>query len=341
MQLNSVIMMDRVAFGGAALGDTLAVRGVLSGSLSLAGGLAVTLLCAEFFLPLRLLGSYFHVAMSGVAAAHSIFRLLDIKTEADGARLLPEGRMSVQFRDVTFAYERERPVLNGVGLTLAPGRLVSLAGVSGCGKSTVAALLSGRRRGYAGEISIGGEELRTVARASLQSRVTLVAHDGYVFAGTVAENLRLARPEADDAALGEALRQVRLEDFFASRQGLATPLAERGANLSGGQRQRLCIARALLQNSAVYIFDEATSNIDAESEAAIMAAVRRLARDKTVLLISHRLANLIRSDRIYLLSGGRIAETGSHEELMASRGLYARLYEEQRRLERRGKGAAS
>jgi ABC-type multidrug transport system fused ATPase/permease subunit len=210
---------------------------------------------------------------------------------------------------------------------------VSLAGTSGCGKSTVAAILSGARRGYAGSVTIGGIELRDVLRENLQSHVTRVTHEGYVFGGTVADNLRLAKPDVSVSEMKDALTATRLWDFFATQDGLDTVLTERGTNLSGGQRQRLCIARALLRGSDIYIFDEATSNIDSESEEAVMDVVRELAKTKTVLLISHRLANSVHADCIYLMEGGRIMESGRHTELLKHGGAYARLYNEQRELE--------
>ncbi|MDR0435122.1 MAG: ABC transporter ATP-binding protein/permease, partial [Gracilibacteraceae bacterium] len=272
------------------------------------------------------------------SAGERIFQVLSLTPPEDGGENLPAGRLPVEIKGLSFTYPGgERPVLRDVNLTVPARGLTALAGVSGSGKSTVAALLAGRRRGYGGSVAVGGAELRHIARASLQSRVTLVEHEGYIFAGTVADNLKLAEPQATEAQMIQALRAVRLWDFFAAGDGLATAVTERGVNLSGGQRQRLRIARAILRDSDVYIFDEATSNIDAESEEAVMAAARSLAADKSVLLISHRLANLAVCARIYLLADGRVAETGNHAELLTRRGLYAQLYQEQDRLENYGK----
>ncbi|MDR2671640.1 MAG: ABC transporter ATP-binding protein/permease [Oscillospiraceae bacterium] len=341
MQLGSIAVMDLIAYGGAALGVLLAVLGHAGGALDLPGALTVTLLSAEFFLPLRLLGSYFHVAMSGLAASGRMFQILDAPLPEDGTGAPPPGPLTVSLRDVSFSYDPARAALSGVTLTLAPGRLVSLVGPSGGGKSTVAALLAGRRRGYAGQIGVGGVELRTLAREGLSRRVTLVTHEDFVFEGTVADNLRLARPDAPDEALTAALRQAQIWDFLESKGGLSMALAARGANLSGGQRQRLCLARALLRDSDVYLFDEATSNIDAESEDAVMAAVRALARTKAVLLISHRLANVVTSDQIHLLARGTVAESGTHAALLARGGAYARLWARQAELEQYAKGGAA
>ncbi|MDR0671733.1 MAG: ABC transporter ATP-binding protein/permease [Oscillospiraceae bacterium] len=341
MQLNSIVVMDLIAYGGAALGVLLAALGYANRSLDLPGALTVTLLAAEFFLPLRLLGSYFHIAMNGLSASGRMFQILDAPLPAEGRETPPAGPLTVSLRAVSFSYDPARAALSGVTCTLAPGRLVSLVGPSGSGKSTVAALLSGRRRGYAGQIDVGGVPLRALTRESLMRRVTLVTHEDFVFAGTVADNLRLARPDASDEALTAALRQARMWDFWEDKGGLSAELAARGANLSGGQRQRLCLARALLRDSDVYLFDEATSNVDAESEEAIVAAIRALARTKAVLLISHRLANAAVSDQIHLLERGVITESGTHAALLARGGAYARRWARQAELERYAKGGAA
>ncbi|MDR1329587.1 MAG: ABC transporter ATP-binding protein/permease [Oscillospiraceae bacterium] len=342
MQLASIIVMDIVAFGGAAAGVALAALSVPRGGGVINGGdiaraLTVALLSAEFFIPLRQLGSLFHVSMNGVAASERMFRLLDMELPPDGIGATPPSGGGISLRAVSYTYPgADRPALDGVTLDIPAGGLVSLVGVSGSGKSTVAALLCGARRGYTGEAALCGAPLCDISRKHLNAAVTLVPHDGYVFSGTVAENLRLAVPDAPDSALISALEKARLWDFFADGDGLDTRLDERGANLSGGQRQRLCLARGLLRDSEIYIFDEAASNIDTQSEAAIMEAVRELAETKTVLLITHRLACAVPSRKIYLLDGGSTAESGTHDELLALGGGYARLYNEQRELENYG-----
>ncbi len=339
MQLNSTSVMDVVAYGGAALGMITAASEYLAGDVSFRGALTVILLASEFFLPLRLLGSYFHIAMNGMAASDKIFRLLDMEEPKEGTKRLvlhnKEG-MDIAFQNVHFSYEADREILKGIHLHLPAGSFVSLVGESGCGKSTVAGLLSGRNRGYLGRIQVNGQELSALREADLMRQVTLVTHDSYLFKGTVEENLRMAKPDASGEELLSALAKVNLLGFLKTQKGLGTLLAERGSNLSGGQRQRLSLARALLHDTPVYIFDEATSNIDAESEDMILKVIHELARTKTVLLISHRLSNVVGSDCICFLREGRIEQTGTHEELMRRGGAYRELYVNQRELEKLG-----
>ena len=340
MQLNSTSVMDMVAYGGAAVGMAVAVGQFLGGSLSLSGCLTVLLLASEFFLPLRLLGSYFHIAMNGMAASDKIFRILDLPEPAAGTKVLPDTAPDIQLTNVSFQYEPDRPILKGVSLELKTGSFLSLVGESGSGKSTIAGLLSGKNRGYTGSITIGGVPLEQLRESELHRAVILVRHNSYLFKGTVEENLRMGNPDATAEQMEQALQEINLWGFLESGQGLATQLSERGANLSGGQCQRLAIARSLLADGQVYIFDEATSNIDAESEEMILAAIHRLAKRKTVLLISHRLANVVQSDCIYLLKDGHIQEQGTHQALLAQNGAYARLYNSQMALENFGMEAA-
>ena len=341
MQLNSISIMDLVAFGGAALGIGLAVGGYTVGRLDLGGLVLVLLLSADFFLPMRQLGSYFHIAMNGMAAADRIFRLLDTPEPDRGGARLPAGETAIRCRDLRFGYEPERPVLRKAELELPARGLVALVGESGCGKSTLAAILTGRVRGWQGDVTVGGLPLDTLDEADLLRTVTCLGHNAWLCKCTVAENLRLAAPGATDQQLWAALEQADLAEFVRQAGGLDAPVAERGANLSGGQRQRLALARALLHDSPVYIFDEATSNIDAESEEHILAQVRRLARSRAVLLITHRLAAAAGADRIYVLERGRTVQQGRHEELLAAGGLYARLWNTQQELEHEGEKEAA
>ena len=339
MQLNSVTLMDLMAYGGAGLGIISAVAAFAKGQITLTAALTILLLAADFFLPLRLLGSYFHIAMNGAASAEKIFRLLAAGEPADGTQEAGEDT-TLKLDYVTFGYENDRTILHDVSLCIPQGSFVSLVGESGCGKSTIAAILSGARTGYTGSVTLGGVPVQMLREESRLRTLTVVPHNAAIFRGTVGSNLRMAAPAADDAALWAALEEVNLAAFCRSQQGLDTPLHEGGSNLSGGQRQRLAMARALLHDSPIYLFDEATSNVDAESENDIMAAIRKLAGKKTVILISHRLANVVDSDCICVMDGGRIAEQGKHEALLAAGGVYSRLYNAQKQLEDLGEVSA-
>lgn len=338
MQLNSIIVMDVVAYGGAALGIIAVLREFAAGTVSLGGTVTMILLSAEFFIPMRLLGSFFHIAMNGMAASDRLFAILDLEEGQAGEECLGDGPASVIFRDVCFSYDGERQILDQVSFQLPENGLISLVGTSGCGKSTIAGLLTGRNRGYRGTIRIGGKELSWIQEDSLLSHVTMVSHNSYLFKGTVRENLLMAAPMATEKEMEAALKKVNLYEFLKSQRGLDTELMERGSNFSGGQCQRLALARALLHDTPIYIFDEATSNIDAESEEQIMEVIRELSKNHCVLLISHRLANAVDSQSIYVLSGGRLAEEGTHNELMGKKGIYAGLYSEQNILEAYGSG---
>lgn len=337
MQLNSTSVMDIVAYGGAAVGMVVALTEFAHGALSISDNLTIILLASEFFLPLRLLGSFFHIAMNGMAASDNIFRILDMEEPADGGCVLPEGALDIEFSDVHFSYgSGDREILKGINLSLPAGHFISLVGESGCGKSTIAGILSGRNKGYTGSVTIGGMELSDINETDLMKRVVLVRHNSYLFAGTVADNLRMAKRNATDEEMWSVLEKVNLKDFIESEDGLDTVIQEKAGNLSGGQSQRLGIARALLADAPVYIFDEATSNIDADSEEIIMNVIHEMAQTRTILLISHRLANVTDSDKIYMLKGGAIAESGTHEELMKLDGNYRHLYESQMELENYG-----
>ena len=340
MQLNSTSVMDIIAYGGAAAGMIVTLSEFMAGHLSLHGALMLILLAAEFFIPLRLLGSFFHIAMNGMAASDKIFALLDLPEPAEGTEELNDGEIGISFTGVHFSYEKDREILKGIDMEFPAGSFTAIVGTSGCGKSTAAAILMGRNKGYTGSVTVRGKELSDIREGSLMDHITLISHNSYLFRGTVEENLRMGKPDAAEAEMREALEKVNLWGFLQAQQGLGTPVAEKGGNFSGGQCQRLAIARALLHDTPVYIFDEATSNIDAESEEMIMEAVYSLAETKTVILISHRLANVVEADRIYMLRGGIAVETGTHEMLMKRNGEYAKLYRSQMELEQYGKEAA-
>ena len=358
MQLNSTSVMDIVAYGGAAVGMVVVLKEFFAGNVNFAGTLTIVLLASEFFIPLRLLGSFFHIAMNGMAASDKIFNLLGLEEPQDGTKDFPclneekieynakestENRMedgaivtsgnAIEFENIEFSYEENRKILKGISLSLPKGSFISLVGESGCGKSTIAGLLTGTLKGYQGKIAIGGVELSEIKEEEILKNITLIRHNSYLFKGTVEENLRMAKLDATEEELEAVLQKVNLLGFLREQQGLKTLLQEKGSNFSGGQCQRLALARGLLHDSPIYIFDEATSNIDAESEEMIMEVIHEMAKEKTVLLISHRLSNVIDSDCIYFLKDGRIAESGTHKELLMKEGAYANLYENQRKLE--------
>ena len=339
MQLNSVTIMDVIAYGGSALGVILAATQFRAGHVALSGALLIILLSADFFIPMRQLGSFFHIAMNGMAASEKIFRLLDLPEPPARTQACPDG--DIVCRGLHFSYTPEREILHGLDLVFPAGSFTSIVGASGCGKSTIASILMGRSRGYTGAVTVGGVPLADISEDSLMRHITYVSHQSYLFKGTVRENLRMARPDAPDNALWAVLRQVKLAAFLEQEQGLDTPLTEQGSNLSGGQRQRLAMARALLHDTPIYLFDEATSNVDAESENDIMAEIHALARRKTVILISHRLANVTVSDNIYVLDGGALAGQGTHDALLRAGGVYARLWDAQQALENYAKEGAA
>lgn len=340
MQLNSIIVMDIVALGGAVAGMAVALAFAAAGVVDLFGCLFIILISADFFLPMRQLGSYFHVAMNGIAASEKIFRLLGLPDPAPRP-LLPERGDHFSMGRVSFSYEEGRRVLDNVDIDVPSVGLTAIVGESGSGKSTVAALLSGRYDGYEGNVFLGGKQVRDIDRAALARYVTVVGLQARLFAGTVADNLRMAAPDATDEELWQALELARLADFLREQDGLATRLAENAANLSGGQRQRLSLACAIMHNSPVYIFDEATSNVDVESEQDIMDAICGLARYKAVVVISHRLVNAVPARRIYVLDHGVLAGAGTHEELLAGCAEYRALWDAQAELEKLSAGDAA
>ena len=341
MQLNSVSVMDIVAYAGSAVGVVIAVFQAANGTITLPQAFLIIMLAADFFLPLRLLGSFFHVAMNGMAASDKLFKLLDTPADEQGTQIPASFDSDIRLENVTFSYDGEKPVLNGISADIPKNSLVSVVGESGCGKSTVASLICGTTKGYKGSIKIDGVEVRDIDEKALMDNITAVNFNSYIFAGTVRDNLLMACPNASDDELIDALEKVNLWEFLSSQDGLDTALSQQGSNFSGGQRQRLAIARALLHDTPVYIFDEVTSNIDVESENDIMEVIREMSKTKTVLLISHRLENVVTSDMILLLDGGCIAESGTHSHLMQEKGKYYTMYSTQAQLEKYSKEAAA
>lgn len=333
MQLNSVIVMDIFAFAGAAAGIVVMLNSYAVGTVTFAGAFAFVFLAADFFIPLRTLGSFFHTATGGMAAAERMYRIIDAPEPACGTQAVTCTSVGIECRNVSYSYDGTRTVLQNADFTARPGGFVGITGASGSGKSTLAGILTGANLSYTGSVTIGGIDLRDISAESLRDTVTYVGFRGFLFAGTVRSNLLMARAGANDDELWEALSRCRIDDFVRRSGGLDAPVSAEGTNLSGGQRQRLAMARALLHDTPVYIFDEATSNIDADSEAAIIDAVAELARTKTVVMVSHRLAALRGCDKVYVFEAGRVVQTGTHEELAKQDGPYASLWARQAELE--------
>lgn len=340
MQLNSVSVMDIFAYAGSAVGVVIAIIQVKNGTITLPQAFLIIMLAADFFLPLRLLGSFFHVAMNGMAASDKLFKLLDTKEDEHGTEIPENLDGDIEIKDLSFSYDGEKNVLNDISATFKKHELISIVGESGCGKSTLASLLCGTTKGYSGSITIGGVEIKDIDEKTLMNNITAVNFNSYIFAGTVRENMLIADKSTSDEKMIEALKMVNLWSFLSEQDGLDTKLNQQGSNFSGGQRQRLAIARALLHNTPIYVFDEVTSNIDAESENDIMAVIHNMAKIKTVILISHRLENAVGSDKILLLDKGKIEESGTHSELMSLNKKYKLMYSTQAELEKYAKEEA-
>lgn len=332
MQLNSITIMDIVAYGGAALGIILTVKQFVAGNIRLDQAIAIILLSADFFIPMRQLGSFFHIAMNGMAAIDKIFKILDLEVPEEKTMILPE-KGSIKVENLSFAYDESHNVLNDISIELLEQGMVSLVGASGSGKSTMASLLMKRSKNYSGKIFVGEVDFNEISEKSVMDNITYISHSSYIFKGTVRDNLLMAKVDAKDEELWDVLKKTNLADFFEADNGLDFEIAEAGGNLSGGQKQRLALARGLLHDSRFYIFDESTSNIDVESEEVILEQIKELAKHKGVLMISHRLANVVSSDKIFVLEKGQLKEEGTHEELLAMHGTYSTLWETQQSLE--------
>lgn len=332
MQLNSITIMDLVAYGGAALGIILTVKQFVAGNIRLDQAIAIILLSADFFIPMRQLGSFFHIAMNGMAAIDKIFKILDLEVPEEKTMSLP-GKGSIKVENLSFSYDESHNVLNDISIELLEQGMVSLVGASGSGKSTMASLLMKRSKNYSGKIFVGEVDFNEISEKSVMDNITYISHSSYIFKGTVRDNLLMAKADARDEELWDVLKKTNLADFFEADNGLDFEIAEAGGNLSGGQKQRLALARGLLHDSRFYIFDESTSNIDVESEEVILEQIKELAKHKGVLMISHRLANVVSSDKIFVLEKGQLKEEGTHEELLAMHGTYSTLWDTQQSLE--------
>lgn len=331
MQLASTTIMDMVAYGGAGIGIAFAVTGVVNRGLSLVAALFLILVAVDFFLPLRAFGSAFHVAMNGASAGRKILSLLNQPDPVWGAENVIDTELKLD--NVTFSYDGERDVLKNVDMTFGENGMTAIVGESGCGKSTIVNLLFGALRPNEGKITVGGKSLESLSRESYYSKLAVVSYNTYVFNTSVRENFRLAKENVTDEEIYTALEKVNLADFIRENGGPDKEITEDGANISGGQKQRLALAVNLVANKDIYIFDEATSNIDIESEAIIMRNIKALSEKKSVIVISHRLENVVPADLIYYMENGEIKESGIHAELMEEQGGYAALYTAQKQLE--------
>lgn len=338
MQLNSISVMDLIAYGGAAVGIILSILEYRSGQITFVQCLFIMLIAADFFLPLRLLGSFFHIAMNGNAAANKIFALLDMPVdkndfnEQDGKR--QDLKANIKFNKVTFGYEEGQTVINDISFVIPKNSYTALVGTSGCGKSTIASLIMNDNRPNEGHVLMGDCDINDLSEEFIHNKITRIRHDSYLFKGTVEDNLRMGSEQATKDEMLHALEQVDLLETIMEKGGLSLEITEKAANLSGGQKQRIALARAILHDSEVYIFDEATSNIDVESENKIMEVIHTLAKTKTVILISHRLANVVKADQVLVMKNGKIIETGTHEDLMRQQKYYHQLYTSQKELEK-------
>ncbi|AAS13076.1 MULTISPECIES: ABC transporter ATP-binding protein/permease [Treponema] len=363
MQLNSIFVMDTVAYGGTALGTIVSLYQLRVGNLSIEGDLLFILLCAEFFLPLRALGSFFHIAMNGITAANRLFELMDVKS--DSASILSEAELeetakkikraqfgsqpdslqgnlpSLEVKNLNFNYNESKQALKNISLEFLKPGFYGIAGESGSGKSTAAALLMGLQKNYSGEILLSGIEAKKLPDEFRARYMNLVSTESFLFGASVRENLLIAKPSASDEELMSVLKEVLLDEFILNRNssgdgnsGLDFYIESGGKNLSGGQVQRFALARALLHDADIYIFDEAVSNIDVESEELILSTLYELSKTKIIIFISHRLANIENADHIYVFEKGEIKEEGTHSSLIEKNGIYARMYLQQKDLEK-------
>ena len=341
MQLNSINIMDFIAFGGAALGTIVALNQFRNGQLLAGDLLIIILLSSEFFIPLRLLGSYFHIAMNGMTASDRIFELLDSEEKEKNTKEITNelDDVSIEFEDVTFSYDGKRRVLNNINLEVNKGQLVAIVGESGSGKSTIASLILNSYSATSGKIKVNDINIENISSDDLYKKISLVSTNSYIFNGTILDNLLMGNRNAKDEEIDDALKKSRLDEFINSlKDGVNTNVGEGGNSLSGGQKQRLSLARAILADREMIIFDEATSNIDVESEEAIWKAIYELAVNKTILVISHRLANVTKADSIYVMKNGYLVEHGNHEELLNLKGEYLNMINKQNELENIRKG---
>ncbi|GAA0110280.1 MULTISPECIES: ABC transporter ATP-binding protein/permease [Clostridium] len=337
MQLNSITIMDLVAFGGAAAGTIVALIQFSRGEIAPGSLIIIILLSSEFFIPLRLLGSYFHIAMNGMAASDRIFGILDAKEREkniDNNVKEITGDITIKLNNVSFSYDGEREVLKDINMEITPKGMVAIVGESGSGKSTIASIILNNYKVNQGEILLNSVDIENIDLDTIYENIALISTNSYIFNGTILDNLLIGKKYATDEEIKNALKLARLDSFVESlKDGLNTNVGEGGNALSGGQKQRLALARAILANRKMIIFDEATSNIDVESEEAIWESIYDLSIEKTILVISHRLANVRGAKNIYVMNKGILCEEGTHKDLMGLNGYYHSMVEKQNELE--------
>ncbi len=331
MQLFSTTIMDLIAYGGAAIGIVVAIKSVIDLSISPFIGLFLILISVEFFLPLRAFGSAFHIAMNGVSAGEKILTLLNIPEPKWGNEKVDSTK--VELKNIYFSYDNKRNIIENVTMSFPEVGITSIVGESGCGKSTIANIIIGALRVNKGRVLVGDKDIERLSRESYYSTIAVVSYDTYIFNCSIRENFLLANKDAIDKEMLDSLKSVNLLDFVIKNGGLDKVLSEDAINISGGQKQRLALAINLLAKKQIYIFDEATSNIDVESESIILKNIIQLSKTKSVIIISHKLANIINADQIYFMNKGRIIEKGNHKNLLEQNGRYTKLYQTQTNLE--------
>lgn len=332
MQLNSISIMDIVAYGGAGIGSYLSIMHYMNHKISLFATFFMILMSFEFFIPLRQLGSYFHIAMNGIAASDKIFKILDLPLNHQQDKHLEKTIFPIEIHHLSFSYQKDRQILKNISFSVQPHQFIGIIGESGSGKSTVAQLIMGYYQQYEGDLLIQNKQRKEIKDEDFLNHFLYISHDPMIFKGTVKDNLCL-KSDIDHQKIKKVLKQVCLYDYFDNQNGLETKILENGSHLSGGQKQRLNLARALLQDHDVYIFDEATSHIDTESENVILNVIKQLAKEKTVIMITHRLSQVTTCDHILVFNQGKIIQQGKHKELICQKGLYQKLFQKQEELE--------
>ncbi|WP_036729593.1 ABC transporter ATP-binding protein/permease [Peptoniphilus mikwangii] len=334
VQLNNITVLDVIAYGGAVLGIILTVFYYSNATINLRDAIIIILLSSEFFLPLRLLGSFFHIAMNGMGVVDHLFRVLDMPDVKDGNGKITDENYNVELKGINFSYNEERTILKNIDMNFGKDKITYIVGESGCGKSTIANLIINKVTPFTGEVLYNNTD--NVSEEEILKNCTLVTNNPYLFKGTLRYNLQMGNKDITDDEMWYVLEKFSLKEYFEHENGLDTLIFENGSNFSGGQRQRIAIARAILKKSPIYIFDEATSNIDSESEEIIMKFLDTFRKNKLIILISHRLKYTINSDYIYYMKDGAVEEKGSYNELISINGEFKKLYDNQMALENWG-----